>query len=355
MKICLLAPANNPHTQKIALSLRDKGHQIFICTFHNSRLPGISVKYFPSVCSCLGKLNYLLSVKNIRHFINQINPHIVHAHYVSSYGVVGYLSRFHPLIVSVWGMDIYDAPNNIILHYLIKRTLNAADRVLSTSHVMKKQTQRFTDRNDIIVTPFGVNTQRFCKKKISYQRRFTIGTARILAPKYGIEYLLRAFAQIQQRIPDAQLLIAGEGPQKTALQKLARELQLNEKVTFLGFVQPHKMPAFFSNIDIFCMPSISESESFGVAALEAQACGIPVIASDIGGLLETVKNNETGFLVKPKDSSEIAQKAIYLFKNSGKRTEMGEAGIVHVKKQYDWYKNINLIERVYQQLMRNQC
>ncbi|MGQ9817834.1 MAG: glycosyltransferase, partial [bacterium] len=273
MKICLLAPANNPHTQKIAYTLSSKGYKVVICTFHNAMLDGIVVKYFSPHYNLLGKANYLLNLPTIKNYLKEIKPDILHAHYVSSYGVVGYLTRYRPLIISVWGMDIYEATRNFFLQYMIKKSLRNADYVLSTSNTMAKRIKHFVERN-IIVTPFGVNLSKFYPRPKQTTNKFIIGTARRLSPKYGLDYLIRAFSVFANMASDAELHIAGDGPQRNELITLATNLKIDSKVKFYGFVSPQLMPEFLSNLDVFVIPSISESESFGVAALEAQACGI---------------------------------------------------------------------------------
>jgi len=188
MNICLLAPANNPHTQKIAYSLKKRGYKTSICTFHNVYLPGIDVKYFPPSICCLGKINYLFNSQLIKNYLKNVKPDILHAHYVSSYGIVGYLTGFHPFVISVWGKDIYDAPDNIVLRYLIKKALANCDRVLSTSKTMAEQTIKFVRNKEVIDTPFGVDLTKYYNRSKKKTNKFIIGTARGLVSKYGIKY-----------------------------------------------------------------------------------------------------------------------------------------------------------------------
>ncbi len=349
MKICLLAPANNPHTKKIAHSLCNKGYEIYIYTFHPASLHGVQTVYFPPLVKPLGKINYILQSQKIKRYLDRLKPDILHAHYVSSYGVVGYLTRYRPLVISVWGKDIYDAPENPVLGYLIKRSLAKADYVLSTSKTMAKRTREFV-KKEIAITPFGIDLTKFYPQERSLRKVFVIGTARGLAPKYGIDYLVKAFAIVVREIPCAQLYIAGTGPQRSKLTNMASELGVAANVKFFGFINPDRMPEFISGLDVFVMPSISESESFGVAALEAQACGIPVIASEIGGLRETVVDSSTGYLVPPKDINAIAEKILIFFKKRDLLVNMGQAGVRFVKENYDWQENIKIIEKVYENI-----
>src|SRR5690606_21225607 len=104
------------------------------------------------------KLKYLTSLSELKTFIREFKPDIIHAHYASSYGLLGRLTNFHPFIISVWGSDIFAFPKkNQIFKALLERNLNSADLVLSTSHIMKAETKKYT-RKKILVTPFGVDT-----------------------------------------------------------------------------------------------------------------------------------------------------------------------------------------------------
>lgn len=353
LKICLLAPSNNPHTQKIAYTLVEMGHVVTICTFHHAVLPGIDVRFFPPLVKPIGKLNYLLHPPYIRNYLDQIKPDVLHAHYVSSYGVVGYLTGFHPFVVSVWGTDIYDAPKNLIMKKLIKKTLARADAVLSTSETMAKQTKKFVCNKEIAVTPFGIDLRKYYPHKEMEPNKFVVGTARLLAPKYGIEYLIKAFAVVLSNAADAELHIAGDGPQRNDLIALTKSLGIGQQVQFHGFLPPSSMPQFMSTLSVFCMPSVQESESFGVAALEAQACGIPVIASAIGGLHETIIDGKTGFLIKPRSPEEIAHKLLYLYHNPQIRRKLGTQASGFVRRNYDLFSTISNIENQYRKVIAN--
>jgi glycosyltransferase involved in cell wall biosynthesis len=350
MKICLLAPASNPHTRKIAYSLTDLGYEITVCTFHGGELPGIAVKTFPPLLKPFGKINYLLSVQQIRGYLQDIKPDILHSHYVSSYGVIGALTKFSPHIVSVWGRDIYDAPRNMFHRFFIERALRDCAHIFSTSETMAIQTRKYSGQKKITVTPFGVDLAKFFPRKKRH-KGFTIGIAKGLYPKYGIRFLIEAFFLSMKENSSAKLHIAGRGPQMEFLVKQCEQYGIADRVTFFGFIQPDRIPEFLGDLDIFCMPSIEESESFGVAALEAQACGIPVIASRIGGLHETVGDGKTGFLVPPKDAKALSEKIRYLYDNRERYNEMRKNCVQFVKEKYDWAKNLKIITDVYSDIL----
>jgi len=350
MKICLLAPANSVHTLKIAYSLKESGNEVLIISFHKPLPEDIDALYFPPSVSPLGKLNYLLHVSNIKKITEQLHPDILHAHYISSYGFVGSLLNYHPFIVSVWGSDIFDFPKRSFLHkYLVKYALKKADFVLSTSSIMAEETKKYTDK-EVFVTPFGVDCEKFKPMpELKPKDKIIIGTIKALKPKYGIEYLIRAFKILVDKYPSLplELYIGGEGYLKEELEKLVRSLNIEDKVRFIGFIPHDEVPRYFNMFTVSV--SVSESESFGVAVLEAEACGVPVVVSNIGGLPEVVKDGETGFIVPPKNPEATANAIEKILLDEELRRKLSVNARNFVLDKYNWKGNFKLITEIYKE------
>src|SRR5690606_14490213 len=114
----------------------------------------------------LSKLNYLKAYRQVKRIIREFKPDILHAHYASSYGLIGALSSFHPFVLSVWGADIYNFPHISPLHNaIIRYNIRKADMILSTSKIMKTETMKYTPK-EIVVTPFGIDIEKFYPKKV---------------------------------------------------------------------------------------------------------------------------------------------------------------------------------------------
>ena len=161
--------------------------------------------------------------------------------------------------------------------------------------------------------------------------------------------MIEAAELLKNKIPDWELWIAGDGVDENSLKEQSKRLNLENKVKFLGKVPHNKVPETLQKMDVFVVPSIWECESFGVAAVEAAACGLPVIASNIGGLPEVVIHNETGFLVAPKKAVEIADKILFLYQNLKIRKEMAKAAREFVLKNYCWQDNAKIMLDVYKE------
>ena len=211
MRVLLLADAHSIHTIKWAKSLCQKNIELGVFSLNKLdedlyKEDNIEVFYFSDRncrdrSSGFKKISYLKALPFLKKVIKKFKPDIVHAHYASSYGLLGALSGFHPYIISVWGSDVFDFPNISFLHKaILKYNLMQADTILSTSHVMAVETKKYTNK-DIIVTPFGIDLDQFKPMKVAsvfQDDDIVIGTVKTLEEKYGIEYLIRAFSIVQK-------------------------------------------------------------------------------------------------------------------------------------------------------------
>jgi glycosyltransferase involved in cell wall biosynthesis len=149
---------------------------------------------------------------------------------------------------------------------------------------------------------------------------------------------------------DIELIIAGRGEYEDYFKSLVTDMGLEQRVTFTGFIDHELMPAFLSGIDIFAMPSFTES--FGVAALEASATGIPVVATKVGGVPEVVVHGTTGLLVERGDISQLADALEKLILDPGLREKMGRAGRAFVEDNYRWESNLKAMSDLYAEVIR---
>jgi len=355
MKVLILAPSKSIHTHKWALFYKDKGIDVKVVTFFDhfsaENAKEIDTITLPKLLP--GKLSYISSVFALKKIIKQFKPDILHAHYVSSYGFIGALANFKPYYVSVWGRDVFQFPQQGSLNRkMVEFTLSKADVVCSTSHIMAKETNKYTDKK-IFVTPFGVDMTKFKPiVNIKANDQITVGTVKALEDKYGIGDLIHAFAAIHTKHKNSQLLIVGGGKQKDEYVQLTHDLNIAEVSTFTGRVPNDKVPEYINKMDVFGVPSTEDSESFGVAAVEAMACGVPVVVSNVGGLPEVVLEGKTGYVIPKENPKELAFAIQSLIENPEKSNEMGLAGIEHVKANYNWIDNANGMLDLYEKTLK---
>ena len=360
--ICYLADASNPHTIKWCNYFKNKGYDVTVVSLNEGSIEGVKVYNFGfnvkelKNSSPFKKIKYISAIGDIKKILKEINPDIIHAHYASSYGLIGSLLNYKPYIISVWGTDIYDFPNGgFIQKSIIKYNLKKADYVFSTSKDMARETNKYTDKK-IYITPFGVDMDVFRPMNIeendTIDKPLVIGTIKTLEKKYGIDYLIKAFKLVKDQYIYGKVVlkIAGSGSQMDNLKNLVKELKIEEDVEFLGRLHLDDVSKTFNTFDIAVFPSLRES--FGVAAIEAQACEVPVIVTKVGGHPEVVLNNKSGIIVESKNEEQLKDAIISLLNNDELRKSMGKVGRKFIKENYEVNLNFNDIEKVYEDIIK---
>ena len=362
MKIIFLGGAGSIHTIRWVNSLSEKGLEVILVSLKGEVETigkindNVKVIYLPFGT----KLGYYLNVFALKKIISKEKPDLINAHYASGYGTLGRLSGFNKKLLNVWGSDVYDFPNESKLKKrIIEKNLKNYTAIASTSYCMAEETKKYLENKskEIFITPFGVDTEKF--KNLNIEKReneINIGIVKTLTEKYGIEYLIKAIKELEnildiENYKKIRLLIYGKGELKNKLEDLTKELQIEDKVIFKGYISNEDVPKALNEMDIFVVPSILDSESFGVAAVEAMACEIPVIASSVGGLKEVIVDKETGYLVPKKDHKEIAKYLKKLILDKNLRTSLGKNGRKRVLENYDWNSNVDYMIKIYREIV----
>src|SRR5215472_16437268 len=269
MRLCLLADASSVHTQRWAVALSERGHDVTVLSLRPADLGPVLVVHL-SPPAALSKLGYLAVSNRVRALLDQIRPDLLHAHYASSYGLLGAVSGFHPYIVSAWGADVFDFPRRLPLHaWVVRYNLRSADVVASTSRFMKREVQRYTNK-DVCVTPFGVDTAQFTPAPAAEcggREGVTIGLVKALEEKYGVGVLVDAFELLARRHPEVRLTIVGRGSKRASLDAAIERSPFNSRMRLMPAVPHPQVPELLRQMDVFAVPSVADSESFGVAAI----------------------------------------------------------------------------------------
>lgn len=349
LHICIFADERSIHTRRWVMGLRELGHKVDLVTLIKESkydIGGISL-------GARSKLSYLTKIGRLKRLVGQLKPDIFHAHYASSFG---FLASFvdHPRrILSVWGDDVIVFPySNPLFKSLVKRAIRRSHRITATSECLRRAVERLTVvEGEIEIIPFGIDLSQFAYVERNSGPVLRIGIAKSLRPKYGIDVLIDACAELSKTYGNLELIIAGKGEYEEAYKRKVERMNLVDRVTFAGFVDHSELPEFLAKIDIFVMPSVSDGESFGVAALEASATGLAVVASRVGGVPEVVSDGVTGFLVERRDVNALADAIRRLADDPDLRKKMGRAGRQFVEKNYQWNNNLAQMVSLYYSLM----
>jgi glycosyltransferase involved in cell wall biosynthesis len=356
LKLLLLSDLNSIHTKKWVKAIAQKGVEIQVFGLGRptddfyEQLNNVKVHHAEFTNqygkSGVGKVKYLKVRKQLKEIAANFKPDLVHAHYATSYGLLGSLLGHKRYLISVWGEDVFSFPKeSAVKKWIFKRNLRKAKGIFSTSKIMAKEAKLYTEK-EVNVVPFGVDVNVFKKLESKTDGdNLTIGIVKTLEDKYGISYLIEAFNTVLRSHPNRQfeLLIVGKGSKEKELKKQVNDLELDDFVVFAGAVSHSEVPAYFNKMDIVVVPSVNNGESFGVAAVEASACEKPVIVSDVGGLPEVVIDGETGLICPPKNSQCLADKIALLVTDKDMRQRLGKNGRKNVLEQYDWQQNVDLM------------
>ncbi len=309
---------------------------------------------------CVSEFLYSLAV------FKKTKPDIIHAHWSLPQGLIGIIAKriFKiPCVTSIHGSDVYGL-RSAFFKALNSMVIRNSDACTANSMATARIARKICGNDNINVLPMGVDTEYFSKTHdvASLKRKFKIEgpvilfVGRLIDWK-GTAYLIKAMPETLQRFPTAKALIIGSGPQKNELVGLAETLAIQEHVIFIDEVPQEELVAFYSMADIFVLPSIvnenGETEGLGVVMLEAMACELPVIASNVGGIPDIIRNGETGLLVRPKDPQEISQKIITILTDEKLRRALIENGRDVIDATFSWEVVSNNFMNLYRDVLRH--
>ena len=289
---------------------------------------------------------------------------IIHGHWAIPTGpaIVSAANRLKiPSVITMHGGDVYvnesqgyNFPTRWYVRPVLKRTLRAASCLTAISddcrvHALNAGAH---DR-DIRIIMNGADLKRFCPGPTSADDSKRYGDRMIFAcrqlfPRKGIRFLLRAIAELRPDFPDIEVVIAGDGFEREDLEKLAKDLEIDDCTEFLGWVPNAELPRFYRAAVASVIPSLEEG--FGIPAAEAMGCEIPVVASDAGGLPEVVEDGVTGYVVPKGDAEAIAAALRKLLDDPDRAHEMGVAGRKRSLERFSWELTAKKIEAAYESL-----
>ncbi|MFA6536837.1 MAG: glycosyltransferase family 4 protein [Patescibacteria group bacterium] len=231
--------------------------------------------------------------------------------------------------------------------FFLKWILNQADKIIISSedYVVHSHIQEYYLKNigRFMELPFSVDC-RFCPQKkeeillkkynLRSEDKVILFVGGLDSAHYfkGVNFLIKAFAKVEN--PNAKCLIVGKGNMRKEYEKMVRDMNLQEKIIFAGYVNDKDLPCYYNLGDIFILPSINKNEAFGIVLIEAMASGLSLIASNLKGVRRVVNPGVNGLLVEPKNSDDLADKINYLLKNPQLMQQFSELGQKIVAEKY---------------------
>ena len=347
---------------ELGKALAERGHQIhFISYAMPTRLEGYigNVFYHEVEMSTYPVFEFPLYTLALASKIVEVSRFekldLIHAHYAIPHAISAYLAReilggMSRIITTLHGTDITLVGLEPGYLPVMKFSIERSDGVTAVSRFLReKTTTNYGIDKDIRVIPNFVDTQKYrrlpassiCQRFAPQGERVLVHVSNFRAVK-RVPDVIRIFSEVRKKVP-SRLLLVGDGPERSACEILARELGLQHEVLFLGKQQ--EIIPILSASDLMLMPS--QSESFGLSALEAMACEVPVVSSSVGGLPELQVHGETGYIAEIGDVDRMARYAVDLLTNDVKRHMFGEACRRRAVDHFDVHPIVDLYESYY--------
>jgi N-acetyl-alpha-D-glucosaminyl L-malate synthase BshA len=335
---------------ELGKALADRGHQIhFISYALPMRLDGFvgNVFYHEVEMASYPLFEFPLYTPALASKIVEVarfeKLDLVHAHYAIPHAISAFLAREVlgkqlTVITTLHGTDITLVGLEPSFLPMLKFSIEQSDGVTAVSRFLREKTvTNYGIAKDIRVIPNFVDTEKYRRVRCDgIRERFATWGEKVLIHVSNfravkrVSDVIRIFHEIQKKVP-SKLLLVGDGPDRSACELLVRELGIHEHVRFLGKQQ--ELVPILSSSDLMLMPS--QSESFGLSALEAMACEVPVISSSVGGLPELQVHGSTGYIAEIGDIDRMARYALELLGNETKLAMFREAARRRAVEQFD--------------------
>jgi len=287
---------------------------------------------------------------------------LLHVHYAVPHASAAYMAReilkvenLHiPFITTLHGTDITIVGKDAALEPVVTFSINQSDGITAVSADLKKDTyDHFKVTKEIVVIPNFIDLERFKKlKKEHFKKAISPNDEKLIVHTSNfrkvkrVEDVVRVFCKIRDAIP-AKLLLVGDGPERSNIEEEVKKCCNMDDVRFLGKLQ--QVEEVLSVADLFLMTS--EKESFGLAALEAMACEVPVVSTNVGGLPELNLDGVSGFLCDVGAIEDMAAKSLKIL--DGENLARFKKGALNRAKEFDWQKILPKYEKYYEQVIKN--
>jgi glycosyltransferase involved in cell wall biosynthesis len=309
-------------------------------------------------------LNYLINsvpmMLQIKRLVKNINPDIIHAHYIMETTLLGAASGFHPFVVTPWGSDVLIATRKSRMSgWVTKYVLKKADLITcDAEHIKEPLTKLGAEPQKIKLIYFGTDTRKFnpgqgdekLREELGILASPTIISLRRFEPVYDVESLITAVPLVLREVPKAKFLLVEKGSQEAELKKLAKSLGVSDSVKFVGWVPEDELPRYLALADIYVSTSLSDA-GLASSTAEAMACGLPVIITNFGDNKKWVEDGVNGFIIPLKAPQVLAAKIIYLLKDKETRKRFGKINRGIIVERNNREKEMEKVAKLYEELI----
>lgn len=300
---------------------------------------------------------------DLKRVIRKLQPDLIQAGPIQTAALLSALTGFHPLVSMSWGSDLLqDAGRNAGYRWATRYTLARSDALVVDCETVRRKAVAYGMPAEKIVTfPWGVDLQHFSpngarftggeihpteQNNPSADTPFTILSTRSWEPVYGVDVLARGFVKAARGRNDLHLVMLGGGSQSSLLHQIFKQGGVQEQVLFPGQVSQRDLPRYYRSADLYL--SASHSDGTSISLLEAMACGLPALVSDIPGNREWVQPGVQGWWFPDGDTDALAANILGAIQARGKLPEMGRSARQLAEQRADWETNFQSLFKAYE-------
>ncbi|NWF63766.1 MAG: glycosyltransferase family 4 protein [Chloroflexi bacterium] len=361
MRIIYFSPGYSTHDHRFLKAISDGRHEAFFVQLEgNARR--IEDRPVPEgVIQVIWKggrkpfqwRNLLSLTLDFRRLTHEIKPDLVHAGPIQTCALIAALAGARPLLAMSWGFDLMDdVHKGWMWEFATKYTLKRSTFFTSDSNVTKDKAVAYgMNPEKTIVFPWGVDLDHFRTKNAEdrmAKEGFVLFCNRAWEPRYGVDVLARAFVKVARQREDVRLLLLSGGSQAANIRRILQSGGVEEYVTFGGQISQTDLPRWYHMADLYISPSHVDGSS--VSLMEALACGLPCLVSDIPANKEWVFENKNGWLFRDGDADHLAEKILAVMNQREELPEIGRASRGEAERRADWKKNAAALMEVYRSL-----
>ena len=354
MRIAYLSIGGHIHTERWLGYFVERGHDVHLMTVQPEPIEGVTIHDIRTSIP-FKVLHYAVALRKVKRILAELEPDLLHTHFLTGYGYWGAFAGFHPHVLTVWGDDVYLTPQQSFLKgRLARMALQRADLVTGDSaDILEKTIEMGAPADACHVVQWGVDLKAFRPDALSDVRErlgipaeapVVISIRSFTQPYYNIDVIVRAMPAILEQRPDTHFIIAGNEGDDSELRALAGGLAIDERAHFVGKIPHDELPAYLVTSDAFLtVPSV---DATAVSLLEAMACGTPVVVSSLDSALEWVTDGKNGLVVEPRDQEALESAILTLIDSPHLRREFGAISAAMIGERADHNVHMARMEKL---------
>ncbi len=360
MKIIYFTLGYSTHDYRFLKSISDGGHEVFFVQLEGNQRQVESRPVPENVNMVIWKggrepfrwSNLAKLTLDFRRLVKEIKPDLIHAGPIQTCAFIAVLSGFHPILTMSWGFDLMDdVHKNKWWEWVTRYTLKRSTFFTSDANVTRDMAVKYgMDAKKTVVFPWGVDLEHFRMRNAEGRSKagFMLFCNRSWETRYGVDVLARAFVKVAQQNENVDLILLNGGSQGAHIRQILQSGGVLDRVTFGGQVSQTDLPNWYHMADIYISPSHVDGSS--VSLMEALACGLPCLVSDIPANKEWVVENENGWLFRDGDANHLAEKILSAVSQRENLPGIGRASRRSAEMRADWKKNAEVLMNVYRSL-----